>query len=493
MSEDEKTTEDIDNTQKNSDFGDTGSKTYTGDNADSTNSEEQYSLYTEHIVPDNRKKIRKMLTKIAVVAICAVVFGLIAGLIMLLTIKVGRNVFEQDETTTRSPVVIDNTVPVVTTPPETDPTTSETTTPEEITLPSESPMQSETESVTEPPASDMTGESESTLWDADTEARLNDLSADLDVLKAIVNRSMTYSVTVTSSNDANVFNSTYQNYTESYGFIVVINDNNCYIVTKLSAVEDAQSIQVKFNNGITCAAEYVGGDATTGLAVIMTPIVNFAGVNVATLGSSFNLVKGDAIVAVGDLYGFGNSFGYGVITDTSNIVSDTDCSYKIISSDILVGSTPSGILVDSNCNIVGLITYNYSGNTTSFVRAYGISELRGLIENMSNGIVRPYLGIKGIASTNSGIGTSELPAGLYVTNVEQNSPAYTAGIQLGDIITSIGGIKVEDVESYMEVLSSLSPGMSVDVTIKRQGRTGYRDIVYGIKLTAETGDITEIR
>ena len=66
--------------------------------------------------------------------------------------------------------------------------------------------------------------------------------------------------------------------------------------------------------------------------------------------------------------------------------------------------------------------------------------------------------------------------------VEANSPAYGAGIQTGDVLTTIGGEEIKDMKQYMKVMAEHSQGEDVEIKIKRKGRDSYKDIVFRVVL-----------
>ena len=102
-----------------------------------------------------------------------------------------------------------------------------------------------------------------------------------------------------------------------------------------------------------------------------------------------------------------------------------------------------------------------------------------LIELMSNGKAVPYIGILGIDVTES-IEQQGIPQGVYVKEVEVDSPAMAAGIQSGDIITSIGGAEVKTISAYQSVLIDKEVGSKVKIRGQRQGSGGYVDIDFNV-------------
>lgn len=78
-----------------------------------------------------------------------------------------------------------------------------------------------------------------------------------------------------------------------------------------------------------------------------------------------------------------------------------------------------------------------------------------------------------------------IPAGLYVSAVEVGSPAYSAGIQTGDIITRIDAKTIENMSDFMDKLNAADSGDIMTVTVKRKSRDSYKEIVFRVTLGVE--------
>ena len=105
----------------------------------------------------------------------------------------------------------------------------------------------------------------------------------------------------------------------------------------------------------------------------------------------------------------------------------------------------------------------------------GISDLKPMIERMMNGKETAKLGIYGRQ-----VGTTQreqgMPAGVYISRVEPNAPAYAAGVQPGDILISLGDSKIETMRDLEAALEKSVKGESVRLTLMRNGREKYETI-----------------
>ena len=156
----------------------------------------------------------------------------------------------------------------------------------------------------------------------------------------------------------------------------------------------------------------------------------------------------------------------------------------MICTDIASADDGSGIIINVKGEVVGIIDQSVSGESSmNLVTAYGITDLKDIIEQLSNGQAIPYIGVYGVDVT-ADIEAQGIPKGVYVNEVETDSPAMAAGIQIGDIITELNGKSVETVAAYHSALMNLKSGERVKLSGKRQGNNGYVDVDF----TVTTGE-----
>lgn len=417
---------------------------------------DNYDLYTEHIVKEPWKNSKRILKKGAVLVAMAVFFGLVAGLVMIIVYKTGKNYLD------------DNKAAMNETTSSTDGSESKETDPEDTTV---------------PPIEEITTEIPSTV-PIDNE-KLNDYMGYYKALKSVADKAGLSVVTVTAARQGvDFFNSTYQNIADEYGIVISSDSTGYYILTEYSLVKNSENIQVTYYDKTVDTAEFVAGDTTTDMAVIKTGSLNTAVVPVQ-FGNSDAVLKGDLLVATGKLYGFNGTIGYGIATGVNNSVNDTDSIYRLINTDISGTATSNGVILNLHGEVVGIITMAYNSDNTNFITAYAINDVRNLMQNLVNKKSMPYLGIKGQTVTDEIAATNKIPKGIYISAVETNSPAYKSGIQSGDVITRINGTEINNMESFMMQLEKNNPGDNVNVTIKRRGREDYKEIEFNLVLGVE--------
>ena len=114
--------------------------------------------------------------------------------------------------------------------------------------------------------------------------------------------------------------------------------------------------------------------------------------------------------------------------------------------------------------------------------AYAISDIKSLMEHLSNNQDVTYLGVKGISVTVEAQ-KEGVPTGVYVTEVEMDSPAMLGGIQVGDVIQAINGQKVTNMSEVAAVLQRLSDKQNISLEGQRLTKDGYKKINYQTALS----------
>ena len=136
-----------------------------------------------------------------------------------------------------------------------------------------------------------------------------------------------------------------------------------------------------------------------------------------------------------------------------------------------------------NGEVIGLVMQDYGNEEDqTTLTAISISELKQLIEKLSNNQDIPYIGLE--LTTVSAATAKEyyIPKGAYIKDVKMDSPALAAGLQSGDVITEMGGEAVYTVDSYESKLLALEPGDEVEIVVQRQGAEKYEEITCTVQV-----------
>ncbi len=244
-----------------------------------------------------------------------------------------------------------------------------------------------------------------------------------------------------------------------------------YILTNNHVVQGASTIKVTLIGGKTLTGKIIGRDPLADLAVVKVDSKD--PLPAARLGSSANLQVGQLAIAIGNPFALGSTVTTGVVSalnrriEQANLVVDN----LIQTSAAINPGNSGGALVDSSGAVIGI-------NTAIIPNAQGIGfaipsdvarvEMDQLIAN--GRVVRPWVGVVygGDVDAQSAqlhqLGTDH---GVLVRDVDPNSPAGHAGLQPGDIITSVNDDRVETWNQFVHDVVSKKVGETVKLGIVR--------------------------
>ncbi len=316
------------------------------------------------------------------------------------------------------------------------------------------------------------------------ELQISDYEEMYDKLYDVAQETARGMVTVTAmSSNVDWFNNTLESENETAGFILADNGKELLILADQRFMAKATEIMITFIDGIQVPATIKKYDRNTGLVVLavdmsLISLETKEAIKYVNLGSSNSGNKvGDLVIAVGSPLGYVDSLCYGNITSLGNEISTIDMNYKLITTDIYGSSNASGALLNTKGQLIGIINQNYnSADLENQISAIGISELRKVMESLSNANDLVYLGLYVTNVTEAAQSQLSVPAGAYITDIRLNSPAMLIGMQKGDVVTAIEDAVITNVSEYINELREHEPGEEVTVTIQRMSVDGYREI-----------------
>ena len=278
------------------------------------------------------------------------------------------------------------------------------------------------------------------------------------------------------------------------GIIVAENNVELLILADSQALKNADSITMSLRTGLTAKAYIKEIDEITGLAIIGVSLKDIPSdldidSYIAPLGSSSSIYVGMGVVAVGSPQGVPGSIGYGIVTAAKNMVSDVDTFLYSYQTDILGSSNASGALFNMQGQVVGIITPRVNDTTdNTVVMVYGITELKDLIEKLSNSQKIGYLGIYGTNVTGEANQQLGVPMGAYVTKTEMDSPAMLAGIQVGDVIVGIDEQSVNSFSEYVTILNKHEPDEEIMLKVSRKSQSEYVEINIPLTISSRNSE-----
>lgn len=288
---------------------------------------------------------------------------------------------------------------------------------------------------------------------------------------------------------ANWFDDTYEGSHVAPGLIVANNGVSLFILSYYDIVKNGASVIVTFSNGAHGTVVGINPDEETGLCVLEVSLSELSeltidAISVAPIGSSYasNLLSG-VMLAVGAPNGSYGSFTYGTITSTSEKLIVVDRFYRRLDTDMYGSKNAMGFLVTANGYVVGVISNKLNTpDTENMIRALGITEIKTLITQLSNNEKANYFGIIGNDVSPEAQHQYGVPQGVYVASVEIDSPAMRAGVQAGDIITKIGNSYIGSLNNFVSALKNEKSETPLDLVISREVKGQYKDMTLNISL-----------
>lgn len=318
------------------------------------------------------------------------------------------------------------------------------------------------------------------------------------------------SITNKSVTEVRTMFGTYQQDTESSGSGIIIgeNDTELLIVTNYHVVSGSSDLSVVFSydedsdDPSIVSAKIKGYDSDKDLAVISVSLDEITDeirsqIKIATIGDSSTLELGQEVVAIGNALGYGQSVTTGIISALNREVSVTDdngntITNKLIQTDAAINPGNSGgALLNMNGELIGINSVKVSSSSVEGMGyAIPISDVRSIIEELMlketrdvvSETAQGYLGIGGTDVTNEISETYDMPMGIYINTIYDDSPAAAAGLSKGNIITKFDGQTVKTMSELKSLLTYYRAGETVDIIAMVQGSDGYSEQTFTITL-----------
>ncbi len=235
------------------------------------------------------------------------------------------------------------------------------------------------------------------------------------------------------------------------------------------AIQEATGISVNlYNDETSYEATVVGTDAYTDLAVLK---IEKNGLTPATLGNSDDVKVGEFVMAIGNPLGMDYSVTAGIVSAVNREVESDGSVYYAIQTDAAINEGNSGgALVNANGEVIGINTLKLAGTGIEGVGfAIPISSTTSIVNQLIEfkTVKRPYIGISGSSVSSTISERYNVPEGIYVEEVEKDSPAEKSGLQKADIITKIEGKDVKSVNELNKIKYTYNIGDTIKLTIVR--------------------------
>lgn len=311
---------------------------------------------------------------------------------------------------------------------------------------------------------------------------------------AVVKEAMPSLVSITNEYTAYDYwyDETYDEKANGSGIIVAQSDEELLIVTNYHVVQDNNNLYVQFTDDKEAVAYVKGCSPENDLAVITVFLEDVSdetlkNIAIAALGDSDSLQVGEPAIAIGDSLGYGQSVTTGVISALNREVFANDQDVRkgyLIQTDAAINPGNSGgALLNVKGEVIGI---NSSKIADYVIEGMGyaipISTAKPIIDDLMQKETkkkvaleeRAFFGIAGADVTEDANARYDMPQGVYVSNVLEDTAAEKAGILKGDIITYIDGEQLTKMEQLQSMLEYYAAGTEVEVVIMRQTDGEYQ-------------------
>ncbi len=273
------------------------------------------------------------------------------------------------------------------------------------------------------------------------------------------------------------------------GVIVAQTDDELLIATNNHVVEGSEELTVCFNDSedAVFSAQVKGTDASNDLAVIAISLSDISDevlntISIATIGDSDTLEVGDQVVAIGNALGLGKSVTSGIVSAVDREVTIEGTTSTLLQTDAAINPGNSGgALFNMKGELVGINSAKFASEEVEGMGfAIPMSTAKPIIENLMTKETRTKLsnnyGVLNITGLDVSTEASQqygIPAGIYVSSVLDGAAAANAGMQKGDVITSINGTTLTSISQLQKELQYYKAGENVEIGIQRNNGNGY--------------------
>lgn len=471
---------------------------------------EDYQFINEKIVPKRKTKWMKRAGAVLFTTFLAVIFGVVARAAFLLSDDFLRQWLGEEEqrqevaltkpttqariTMTSTPKPVKTTTPVPTLSSGSENATEPTVglvptpqlTPEEQTPDlTEHPTVEGTDTGTESPE-DRTGteSGEEAAW---TEG----MSAYLQIYESVrsVAQKLSPSLVTVVAIEQGVdwFQEVYEKRAQTTGLILGNDGVDLLILVGTEQFTGATSIEVSIGEEVVDGQIY-SMDKEYGLAVVAVSLNKLseellAQVQLGVLADPEEIQIGTPVVALGAPNGYEASVELGMITSLGSTIPVTDGEAAYFTTNIMEYPNGHGYVVTMEGKVLGLITHAHKNNVSDGVfSAISLGSIRGILVKLLNNAERAWFGIKGQDIPKSLAKEYGLTTGVYVSEVENASPALAAGIKAGDILLRIGDEPIEGLRNFTDKILECSSRETVLVTLLRNTEDGSKEVAVEVIL-----------
>lgn len=262
----------------------------------------------------------------------------------------------------------------------------------------------------------------------------------------------------------------------SAGSGVIVDAAAGYIVTNAHVVKNASEITITLVDDIELKAEVVGADERSDVAVLRVKDGKLPAE--IRLADSSQLQVGDFVIAIGNPFGLQHTVTSGIVSALGRTGISRDNVEDFIQTDAAINPGNSGgALVGLDGDLVGInsVILSQSGGNIGIGFAIPSNMVRSVMEQLieSGSVNRGQLGVTTLSLTpefRKSLGLAENAQGALVSQVAEGTAAARAGIEVGDVITSVGKQNIRTNAELRNAIGMLKAGDTVTLGLLREGK-----------------------
>lgn len=452
--------------------------------------QKEYQVIQEQIVPKKKSRWKRWGKAVLRTVLLALLFGGISGAAFVLSGKTLAEKFGLGENW-RQMVGIGNTTPtpkaVPTKGPTKTPTPLPTRTPTKTPVTPEGPSPSGTITetpevtpeitVTIEPGQELSGD---VTEDGKTIQEFLKIYSSMSALAHTLEKSLVQVTAITKGVDW--FEEDYETRAQASGLYVGDNGIDMLFLVNLDSIEGATKFEVTFADGEKFQSRIFSYDTNYRLAVLAVRLSEVSAMEEEALPVkatfAFDEVKtGLPVLVLGNPNGHAGAMEFGTTTGVNRAVPVIDDEVLYFTTGITEYASGDGFVFNLSGEVIGIVSNTLNNGETGVITAVMVGGMREIIENTLNNVPRVYCGLLLEAVEKAMIETYHLPEGIYVTEVLPGSPAMTAGIKNGDIITQVGAVRVTEVKQFYDTVSDVVKGKNIGVMVSREVKGVRREQV----------------
>lgn len=255
---------------------------------------------------------------------------------------------------------------------------------------------------------------------------------------------------------------------------VIVDAKNGYILTNAHVINDAQTIVITLSDGRHYTAKVIGVDKPSDVALLQIKAKNLTAV---PLGDSNQVKVGDFVAAIGNPFGLSQTVTSGIVSALGRTTLGIESYENFIQTDAPINPGNSGgALIDMRGQLVGINTAILAPSRGSIGIGFAIPA------NMAKSVMMQLLEFGNVKRGMLGVGaqdiTPELASafnanntnGAAITQIWPNSPAQNAGLQVGDIITTVNGVNIKNANDVVSTIGFLRVDSKININILRNNK-----------------------